>query len=90
MDQLGDTMKHVRLVARMAKATGTDVVTAYEDETLSSEDWADIIQECRHCSWADRCEEWLDAHASSKSAPLQCLNRNRFEDIKALEAWRAD
>lgn len=90
MHQLGDTMKHVRLVARMARATATDVVTAYDNDGLSSQDWADIIQNCRHCDWADRCEEWLDAHDSATRAPRQCRNRKRFADIKAQDSGQPD
>ena len=83
MHPLGDTMKHVRLVARMTKATGTDVVAAYDDEKISSEDWAEIIQRCRHCMWTDQCEAWLDAHETAEGAPKPCLNRTKFEEIKA-------
>lgn len=82
---LGDTRKHLRLVAGMAKATDTDLVGAFEQGRLESEEWAEIVQTCRHCKWAGRCEEWLHDHSHVTCAPGTCLNRTRFTRLKALE-----
>lgn len=80
---LGSIMEHVRLVARMAKATGTDLVGAYEAGELSQEEWAGMVQTCRSCTWAGRCGEWLDGHEIVECAPETCLNRNKFKSLQA-------
>lgn len=83
MQALGRLMKHFRLVMRMAQTTGTDVQGAMEDGTLPQEDWADMVQTCRQCGWSGKCEDWLDTHEEAGCAPENCLNRARFEAIRA-------
>lgn len=86
---LGQIMEHVRLIGRMAKATETDLVGAYEAGELSQEEWAEMVQTCRSCSWAGRCGDWLDSHVAVASAPATCLNRKRFQELQARVAERA-
>jgi hypothetical protein len=81
--RLGRMMRHVRLVSRMAKATGTDLVEASETGTLTQPDWVDMVQTCRCCTGADRCPEWLDGHPRADAAPPYCLNRDRFDRLRA-------
>lgn len=88
MKVLGKLMDHVRLVARMAKATNTDLVGASEAGDLSQKDWAKMVQTCRRCTWADDCGDWLDKHETEACAPGTCLNRERFETLKTKEAAR--
>ena len=78
MQPLGDMRVHLRLVARMAQATDTDLVAAYRDGLLDQESWADMVRTCRACAWAGRCPEWLAAHADSAKAPQPCGNGARF------------
>lgn len=85
---LGDIMEHVRLVERMAKATDTDLVGAFEAGDLSQEEWAEMVQTCRTCDWAGRCEEWLDRHDTARDAPETCLNHLKFRDLQARAASR--
>lgn len=87
---LGNIMEHVRLVGRMAKATETDLVGAYEAGELSQEDWAGMVQTCRGCSWAGRCGDWLDCHETVGCAPKTCLNRQKFKDLQARAEMRVD
>ncbi|MDK3017504.1 DUF6455 family protein [Pseudodonghicola flavimaris] len=79
---LGKMMEHVRLVSRMAQVTDTDLVAAYDAGMLSQEDWAGMVQTCRSCTWAGRCEGWLDSHDSVDQAPVPCLNRDRFAALR--------
>ena len=88
MKVLGKLMEHVRLVARMAKATDTDLVGASRSGDLSQEEWADIVQTCRRCKWAGDCGEWLDQNQQIACAPETCLNRDRFAALKAQAAAR--
>lgn len=83
MKVLGKLMDHVRLVARMAKATDTDLVGASGAGDLSQEDWAEIVQTCRRCTWAEDCGPWLDRTGKAACAPDTCLNRDRFAALKA-------
>ena len=87
---LGEIMQHVRLVERMAKATGTDLVGAYEAGELSQEDWAEMVQTCRSCDWAERCGDWLDGHETAPCAPQTCLNRQKFKELQARAVLRAE
>ncbi|GHH01639.1 DUF6455 family protein [Pseudodonghicola xiamenensis] len=85
---LGNVMTHVRLVSRMARATGTDLVGAYRAGDLTQEAWVDMVQACRGCSWAGACGDWLEAHEYADRAPTECPNRGRFLDLQALAALR--
>lgn len=86
MSILGKMMHHVRLVGRMAKATDTDLVAAVQAGDLSQQDWADMVQTCRRCQWAGRCDGWLDTHDHQDHAPGTCLNREKFDRIKSQSA----
>lgn len=85
---LGNLREHLRLVTRMARATETDLVGAYEAGELSQEEWAEMVQTCRSCDWAGRCGDWLDDHDHVACAPATCLNRDRFEALQARAAAR--
>ncbi|MDF1716692.1 MAG: DUF6455 family protein [Antarcticimicrobium sp.] len=79
---LGRIMRHVRLISRMAKTTDADLVGAYETGDLSQEEWAEMVQSCRHCAWADDCDAWLEAHEAAPCAPETCPNRARFAALR--------
>ena len=83
MKVLGKLMTHVRLVARMAKSTDTDLVEAHQSGELSQQEWADMVQTCRRCAWAEGCGEWLDSHEAVDCAPGTCLNREKFAVLRA-------
>ncbi len=89
MRRLGSMMHHLRLVTRMGRATGTDLVGAYEDGRLDQDEWARMVQSCRTCSWSGRCPEWLDGHDAAVRAPKTCLNRARFTALKAEQEGRS-
>lgn len=86
MQPLGKTASHLRLLARMAQVTQTDLVGTYRDGTLSQERWADLVQKFRSCVWADRCADWLDQQSQSAEAPPACLNRKRFKELRTSAA----
>ncbi len=88
MKVLGKLMEHVRLVGRMAKATDVDLVQAHQTGDLPQEAWAEMVQSCRRCQWAGRCDGWLDSHDHQDHAPATCLNREKFERLKAAAAAR--
>lgn len=86
MQVLGNTMEHVRLVSRMAQATGTDLMGATQAGKLSQEEWADMVQTCRSCVWSERCPDWLACHERVDAAPDTCLNRAEFAALKSQVA----
>ena len=83
MPRLGKLMTHLRLVLRMGRATGVDVVAAHREGRLSHEDWAEMVQSCRACDWAGTCPEWLDEHERVCEAPETCPNRARLAELAA-------
>jgi len=85
MKPLGRLEEHVLLVKRMARATDVDLCQAYEDGTLSPDAWADLVQTCRGCRWADRCATWLDTHDHQGCAPQTCVNRARLETVRRAQ-----
>ncbi len=87
---LGQIMAHVRLVGRMGKATDTDLNGAYEAGDLSQKEWAEMVQICRGCDWADHCDAWLDSHEKVACPPENCLNRSKFEELEVRAKARAE
>ncbi len=84
MKRLGHLMKHFRLVSCMARTVGLDPENARASGALSQQAWADMVQNCRRCGWADRCEDWLNAHETADSPPEACPNARRIERVRAL------
>lgn len=82
MRPLGRVMKHFRLVTRMARATGADLLTARTSDDLTQDAWAEMVQTCRRCGWTGHCRDWLDSHDAAEYAPAPCPNRARFDAIK--------
>ncbi len=85
MPRLGEIMTHLRLVLRMGQATGTDLVTAHRQGHLTQKDWADMIQCCRGCGWANQCPDWLDQHVTATCTPQTCRNQKRFAVLKSMQ-----
>ncbi|WP_302477004.1 DUF6455 family protein [Ruegeria atlantica] len=85
MLHLGEIMTHLRLVLRMGQATGTDMAAAHRNGHLTQQDWAEMIQYCRGCGWANQYPDWLDRHEGAASAPQTCKNQQRFAALKAMQ-----
>lgn len=75
-------MRHLRLVRRMGKEAGVDLVAAYRAGALSQAEWAEMVQGCRACAWAADCPGWLDSHPEIGAAPPECRNRARLAALK--------
>ena len=69
MAPLGDPRRHYWLVKGMAKATGVNLVRAVEQGRLTVEDWAETVQSCRACGWAEGCRDWLDMAGAATTLP---------------------
>lgn len=83
MPRLGQIMTHLRLVLRMGRVTGTDIVSAHREGRLTQEEWAEMVALCRGCEWARACPDWLNENETAEQAPCTCPNRARFAALKA-------
>ncbi|NOC43795.1 MULTISPECIES: DUF6455 family protein [unclassified Ruegeria] len=89
MTHLGEIMTHLRLVLRMGQTTGTDLAAAYRKGHLKQQEWAEIVQQCRGCSWARDCPEWLERREQVEQAPTTCPNRKYFTALKTKQVENA-
>ncbi|MDF1872974.1 DUF6455 family protein [Vannielia sp.] len=83
MQTLGPEMWHYWLAMGMAKTTRTDLVNAMEQGVLDNSEWADMVDRCRGCAWAECCEGWLHAHMEEGAdCPPTCVNQHRFNALR--------
>jgi hypothetical protein len=81
---LGDETRHYWLAVGMAKATGVDLQQALQDGRITHGDWADLVQRCRGCAWAEGCKCWMaDQDPGGAAVPLACPNADLFEAVLA-------
>lgn len=82
---LGDKNIHLWLAQRMARVTETDLVAAMQQARLSQEDWAAMVEDCRHCDWTEGCKKFLalERHLPEQGPPDTCRNQERFLALKA-------
>jgi len=86
---LGSENRHYWMALTMAKRTGADMQRALEDGRISHEDWAELVQRCRGCAWAEGCACWMAVQEDGlASIPAACPNATTFE--KVLDAEGAD
>jgi hypothetical protein len=86
---LGDETEHYWLAKRMAKATGTDLVGAMDDNALSQDDWAEMVHRCQGCEWTCGCKTWLNLpQDGAREVPTTCVNHKRFEQLR--KTYKAD
>jgi len=79
---LGHPRRHYWLVQGMARATGLDLAAAVQGGRLGVHDWADIVHNCRSCTWADSCDRWLARDPHVTSPPRNCRNRAALAALK--------
>ena len=85
MHRRGPMMDHWRKVNEMAKATQTDLSKAFDDGTLSSEQWAKMVSVCQGCTWVAGCKDWLATEQDAYRPPHDCPNRARFAVLKSAQ-----
>ncbi len=82
MQPLGDPLYHLRLMARMGQAAGTDLTGAFAAGKISHEDWAALITRCRGCAVPDQCEAFLAAHEHAEAPMPGCRNADALVQLK--------
>lgn len=75
---LGDTLYHMRLLGRMGRAVGADLVKAFETGEIDDVDWARMITRCRSCASPQQCQAWLTTHEIAECPPKGCNNAERL------------
>lgn len=83
MKPLGRPRHHYWLVQRMARATGADLVRAWEAGELCPRDWAAMVGRCRGCPRAHRCERFL-ARSEAGAPPEFCLNSGMLSTLRQV------
>jgi len=89
MPHLGDPRRHYWLVQGMARATGVDLVGAFDQGRLNPAQWAGIVNACRRCGWSEDCGAWLRRRPAAASAPKTCRNRARLALLRLEEELRS-
>lgn len=80
---LGSETEHYWRVQRMAKATGVDLVAAWDAEAIDHAAWSRIVTRCRGCDWAEGCHRWLDKPVEGlRACPEPCVNRARLARLR--------
>ncbi|SLN43452.1 hypothetical protein PSA7680_02185 [Pseudoruegeria aquimaris] len=82
MKPLGEERRHYWLAKRMADAAQADVVGAFSEGRLSSQEWAGLVTRCRGCTWVEGCARWLEEDHPEAIAPAACANARVFEALK--------
>ena len=74
MQVLGNPLVHLRLLGRMGKTVGADLVQAFEDDKIDNEAWAKMITKCRGCDIPQQCQAWLEENEQADAPPPECCN----------------
>ncbi|SHI91420.1 hypothetical protein SAMN05444404_0987 [Ruegeria lacuscaerulensis ITI-1157] len=82
---MGQIMRHMRLVLRMGRAAGVDLVEAHKSGRLSQADWAGMVRRCQNCSAAQPCHDWLARHDTCGPTFETCPNRAIFKQLRKPE-----
>ncbi|AHD00195.1 DUF6455 family protein [Leisingera methylohalidivorans] len=86
MQSLGDPLYHFRLMARMGKAVGADLTSAFAAGEISHADWAAMITRCRGCGAPDLCEAFLSANDRAEAPVPGCRNADALLQLKDRSA----
>ena len=80
---LGDEKRHYWLALGMAQASGADLQGALDAGRITHQDWAEVVQRCRGCAWAEGCDCWRAAQGDDAAAtvPQACRNVDFFQTV---------
>lgn len=79
---LGDERRHYWLALGMAQRTGADLQAALDGGQITHGDWAEVVQKCRGCTWAEGCACWMAAQERGEAdVPQACPNAALFERV---------
>ncbi|MEL0437533.1 DUF6455 family protein [Phycobacter sp. K97] len=90
MQPLGDALVHLRLFGLMAKTVDVDLAKAFADGKISPAEWARMVNRCRACDCAEKCERWLAVHEHASEAPDGCNNADRLRSLRGAQDATAE
>jgi len=83
MTPLGKLRDHFWKTVKMSRALGVDLGHALHQDHLSRQDYAQIVDRCRACPWADGCESWMAAQTVPASeVPESCANHDQWVALR--------
>jgi len=82
MQMLGDPLYHLRLLGRMGRTVGADLVQAFEVGEIDSETWTQMITNCRACPYPHKCQAWLDATEQAAGPPSGWCNAETLHQLR--------
>jgi hypothetical protein len=72
---LGDPARHFWLTRSVARTLGVNLSDAMAGGDLTAGDYAALVNRCRTCQCADKCELWLATQSARPSEPpAHCPN----------------
>lgn len=80
---LGDSNDHFWRMHRMARATGADLVAAFDTPDLLASEYAQMLTRCRACLNPKGCDRVLAGLPDRSDAPDFCNNQKSLARIKA-------
>ena len=81
---LGDPIRHIWLVRRMAEHAGVELAEAQFRGTLSQEAWAAMVTRCRGCDAPEDCARLLERRDFPRP-PDWCENRDALANLAEAE-----
>ena len=81
---LGDPARHFWMTRSVARAMGISLSAAMAAGRLSSDDYAQMVDQCRTCQLVQHCETWLGSVriGQADTAPDGCLNADSYQQAK--------
>lgn len=85
MKPIGKSMDHYWRVIDMANATDVNLVQAMDENRLTAQDWAEMVETCRRCDWVPECDRLLSRAPNLQNAPSRCANCFKFAGLAAAQ-----
>ena len=85
MKPIGKSMDHYWRVIGMANATDVNLVQAIEENRLTAQEWANMVETCRRCDWVPDCDRLLARDPKLQDAPSRCANCFKFASLATTQ-----
>jgi hypothetical protein len=80
---MGDPAKHFWLTRSVARSMGINFSEAMIQGRISPQGYANLVTQCRKCTFVQQCENWLaQTGADHSSAPPDCANASALNNLK--------
>ncbi|SHH63404.1 DUF6455 family protein [Marivita hallyeonensis] len=80
--QMGDEELHFWITRSVARVMGISFSDAISNGHISTQDYADMVTNCRMCARVKNCQRWLAEQCDlSHTAPAGCCNSKALETL---------